>query len=80
MAIIVDQLYLAAEIIERFGLPVECIDSPAVLRQPDKKFPPVRFAQFVVLYFYKIPQLGKECTHFGAFCKKYRFGFRLSVL
>ena len=38
------------------------------------------FAQFVVLYFYKIPQLGKECTHFGAFCKKYRFGFRLSVL
>ena len=48
--------------------------------QCHKKFPPVRFAQFVVLYFYKIPQLGKECTIFGAFCKKYRFSFRLSVL
>ena len=35
VAIIVDQLHLAAEIIERFGLPVECIDSPAVLRQPE---------------------------------------------
>ena len=30
--------------------------------------------------FYKIPQLGKECTHFGAFCKKYLFCFLPAVL